>query len=436
MDLKSAESEYTDEDDMSSVESSEDSNFTIKLKNDLTDALNAAIEGVSDDDLTNEEISTAPRATKPFAAASSLDFECTAFGRTQSLPCTLNPGLNITGLGRVNLPLPENDRSAISQHSVEKSSLEGARNAGDRPSNCLFELDACHFVLQNPKWAAYLQNVVVPQALVQLGFDREGAIQTIAAKTSKLCSYTSGSSVKSYLQNRPSDEHFGTLYIVLPSRNGGTHLSLKGPEGVFDFKTDGTNSEWNSYWTATRRAAEELTVTVTDGSQLVVVFDLVYNYANGGQSISRQISKTASILQRMFQKWETRLRKSKEECPFMLADRLEEYYHDDEVGFDKLKGRDRSRLRLLRQASLEAGFQICLANLHRTVDEPYSWNNYSSAEEISVNVSKAICACGENGMEETIGSDLEFDFRWMLETKGDIYDYRDRHIRQWRRRRR
>lgn len=279
------------------------------------------------------------------------------------------------------------------------------------------------FECQNPSWPKYLHHVIIPQALIRLGFDREWVIERIAARPCTLGLYETRSSGTPFFTKRISDDHFGVLSIVLPSRNSGTTFRLKSRDEVFEFGTDDGQTEWKSYYVAAGAGAEEYMVGVREGHQLVVTYELLYDRANGAQSISRRMSEPTSMLQEVITKWEANLRASERQCPFLLAGRLETDYDNNHLGFDKLKGLDRTRIRHLRQACLGTDFQICLANLHRTVEgEPWSDNDLTETELV---LPKVIRANGDRGKAEVVGTQLHFDLAWMLDGKDDIYGDRD-----------
>ncbi|KAL9616616.1 MAG: hypothetical protein Q9160_008526 [Pyrenula sp. 1 TL-2023] len=301
MDQSDTESDVSSPADESQI--SMDSNFIEGLKEDLYGAIFDASSGVPNADAANEALSTAPRSMQPFAAAAAMEFKCAAFGKTYDMPCALNPGLSVNELGRVNLPLLESDVSAITRLATQKPSSEACDtlDAGTRQGPIV--LDASRFTFQNPMWSQYLKHVVIPHALLKMGFDTESAVESIAARPSRLILYGSGASLMPTNAGDPKPEHFGTLEISLPSQNAGVLYYTKSNNREFEFQTDRSDCEWKSYWTVSSKEAEKPTIAVTDGFQLVMTYDLVHDCKEGTAFSGMQGSDKLQQIKDVLDRW-------------------------------------------------------------------------------------------------------------------------------------
>lgn len=392
--------------------------FIDVLKEDLYDAIFDASEGVSSADAANEALSTAPRSMQPFAAAATMEFKCSAFGKTYDMPCSLNPGLYINEIGRVNLPLLESDVSTIIGLATQKSSSDAPDTPDVSQRSGPFMLDASRFIFKNPSWSTYLKHVVVPQALLKLGFDRENVVESIAARPSKLTLYGSGASSVPPNASEVQSEHFGTLNIFLPSQNIGALYYTKRQNREFEFQTDRADCEWKSHWTIACKEAEKPAIAVTEGFQLVMTYDLVHDSKDGDTTPGKRGLDNVRRVKEVLNRWQQQLQTTRRETPSMLAHRLADHRTDEELLFDNLKGNDRYEARVLRQACSESNFHICLANLHRTAEESY----YEDEHPHNMYELTKVIYSYSDGHEDEIGSSVAFDLECMLEPEDQIYE--------------
>src|SRR5205823_5324863 len=98
------------------------------------------------------------------------------------------PGLEVTGVGAVALPLEQPQATALKQQARQAPYGKGTRTLVDTDVRRVWEIDAGQVVLANPQWNEVLQRAVAA-AGTELGLEK----QKLEARLYKLLLYEPGS---------------------------------------------------------------------------------------------------------------------------------------------------------------------------------------------------------------------------------------------------
>jgi hypothetical protein len=156
------------------------------------------------------------------------------FAVFDSSPATVNPGINVRGLGTIGLPLSDRDAKAIFE--ITATSFTGA------DSSSVGELTSDNFELRNQAWTQALEDIV-QKAIRELGVDGKKA--KVRAELSKMLLFGKharfGSQhmyettqlyslvptlTKVASSSSATADTFGTLAICLPSKHEGGEITL------------------------------------------------------------------------------------------------------------------------------------------------------------------------------------------------------------------
>lgn len=278
-----------------------------------------------------------------------------------------NPGLTI---GDTLIPLPLAPRDAESIKSVCRQAPfgRGDETVVDTSVRKTWELDPSQFKLANPDWDEYLYNTLLKVAAQKLG------LSDVRADLYKLLLYEPGSFFKRHKDSEKAPGMVATMVVCLPSKHAGgnVHLSHLDREQVFE---TGPTSDSKLTSLAWYSDVTHEVKPLTSGYRLALTYNLIHT---GDVRISARLFK--GHLNRLT----TLLRQWNPKAVHRLVHLLEHKYSMSSLSLDNLKGRDRVVCECLREAGLQTGHVIFLANLDRTKDpEDYYSRNAEVAMELN-----------------------------------------------------
>ena len=141
-----------------------------------------------------------------------------SFATSGTLPNAVNPGLTITDLDDVGLPLSKRDALEISKIAHQAPFGKGTETIVDTEVRNTWELNPSGFTLRNPEWQACIENVV-SRVVNELGI--VGETKAVSAELYKLLLYEKGAFFERHKDSEKVPGMFGTLIIALPSSHQG-----------------------------------------------------------------------------------------------------------------------------------------------------------------------------------------------------------------------
>ena len=197
------------------------------------------------------------------------------------LPPTL-PGLSVTGVGPVALPLEKRLAEALKKRARQAPYGKGTKTLVDTGVRRVWEIDADQIVLANPQWRDVLKQAV-GAAQSELGLEN----QNLEAHLYRLLLYESGSFFLAHRDGEKLDRMVATLVIALPSAHEGGELVVRheGREEAVDF---GTNSQFQTQFAAFYADCEHEIRPVTSGFRLALVYNLTLEKSSASDHGSHQ----------------------------------------------------------------------------------------------------------------------------------------------------
>jgi hypothetical protein len=272
------------------------------------------------------------------------------------LPPTL-PGLEVTGVGPVALPLEKRQAVALKERAHQAPYGKGTETIVDTDVRRVWEIDADQVTLANPEW-----DDVVAQAVRAAQADLGLEIQPLQAHLYKLLLYEPGSFFLAHRDGEKLDRMVATLVIALPGEHQGGELVVRheAREVTVDF---GPASRFQTQFAAFYADCEHEVRPLRSGFRLTLVYNLTL--ARSRRRITapesrEHIARVAALLERW--KHEGGAGASADEgAPTKLAVLLDHQYSAAGLAFDALKGVDRARASVLVAAARQSGYDASLA---------------------------------------------------------------------------
>ncbi|KAG8958289.1 hypothetical protein FRC00_002870 [Tulasnella sp. 408] len=275
-----------------------------------------------------------------------------------------NPVLNISGFGRLALPLSQADAVRLRSICAQAPFGKGERTIVDKSVRDTWELSGSEIHFDNPGWRKWVGTVMksVCDGL---------AVDTTQSKPYcdlyKLLLYETGS------HSEKSDGMFATLVLILPSQfTGGTlHLSHGGDSVRIDTSSRSLSSTSVVAWYSDVTHAIQ---PVTSGYRLALSYNIMHAPATGSSrrsSIPRLPSSHEAIqlLRGAFLAWRNQV--FDRNVPMKIVSLLDHKYTQATLkhrGRKLLKGIDAYRVSHLERVAREYGFRLGLAILECHVD--------------------------------------------------------------------
>ncbi len=131
-----------------------------------------------------------------------------SFTATQARQRNVDPGLHVTGVGNISLPLTPADAKAIMKAGTQAPFGRGSETVIDTNFRNTKELNPSQFTLRNPAWEQELQDIVAHLGQV-LGFQE--STSDIKPELYKLLLYEKGAMFKAHKKYATLSDSCGTV---------------------------------------------------------------------------------------------------------------------------------------------------------------------------------------------------------------------------------
>lgn len=264
------------------------------------------------------------------------------------------PGLVIRDVGPIGFPLTAKLAKEIKEHCEQAPYGKGEQTIVDTRVRRVWQMLPGQFKLTNPEWSTFLAQTV-KTVQQELGLDR----QKVEAHLYNLLLYEKGSFFLPHRDGEKLDRMVATLVVVLPSSYQGGELVVR-HEGQQRTSAFGTakNRCFRTHFAAFYADCEHEVRPLRGGYRLCLVYNLTLAKAKKPIRAPRSTEQVEAV-QHVLRDWQTDAAGS----PRKLAVTLEHEYTQDGLAWDTLKGVDRARAQVLREAARQAGCKAYLALL-------------------------------------------------------------------------
>ena len=266
----------------------------------------------------------------------------------------VNPGLTVADT-LIPLPLVPRDAETIKSVCRQAPFGRGEETVVDTSVRNTWELDASQFKLANPGWDDFLQNTLLKSVTEKLG------LPGVKADLYKLLLYEPGSFFKPHKDSEKAPGMVATLVVCLPSKHEGGGVHLSHANKTYDIES-GPASDFKLTCMAWYADITHEVKPLISGYRLALTYNLINT--SGARVSAGSAAGQVGDLVSLLKQWETETETVKQ-----LVHRLDHKYSQYNLCLDNLKGRDRAVCQSLRDAGLQAGFVIFLANLDRSQTE-------------------------------------------------------------------
>ncbi|KAI0089277.1 hypothetical protein BDY19DRAFT_1070864 [Irpex rosettiformis] len=286
--------------------------------------------------------------------AAILDFKDN-FSFHREYPDAPGPGLCLSDLGVVGLPLSKREAEVVKTHCIQAPVRKGERVFDDKTVQDTWEMDASQVKLENPRWSEFLLRIAqeVCQAL---------AIDFTAGRPRcKLCKlrlYETGSRFLPDADTEKQDGVFATIEIVLPSKftGGTTHFSQGELSNMYDCSP---SSQHNTSVLAWCTGVSHETKPTTSGYRLALSYDLIHTT----QSLRPALSAKTDLTDRLRAILMTWKKDKGRGHPLKLLYLLDRTYPQADLRVSALKGADAYKVAMLDTLAKETGFRLGFASV-------------------------------------------------------------------------
>jgi len=280
-------------------------------------------------------------------------------------PCM--PGLEITNVGSIGLPLTENQAKEIIQQCAKAPYGRGEQTILDTSVRSTWQLEPQQFQLKNPEWAIKIKSIV-EKVKEEFGLTNS----SVSYELYKCLLYEKGDFFSIHRDTEKTENMFATLVIVLPSVYEGGELIVyhEGEQKEFSFSK---TSQYSVHYVAFYADCKHEVKPVTDGYRLC----LIYNLALSGKQTQPLAPIYTSIVQEASEAIKTWASKDEQDKLVVL---LEHHYTQSGLSFYGLKGLDRAKAQVLVRAASAANCKAYLGLItfwqSGSADE-YDYDSYS-----------------------------------------------------------
>ncbi|KAG8906341.1 hypothetical protein FRC01_008052 [Tulasnella sp. 417] len=280
-----------------------------------------------------------------------------------------NPVLQVSGFGRLGLPLSQADAVRLRSICTQAPFGKGERTIVDKSVRDTWELNGSEIRFENPGWRKWMGKVM-KSVCEGLGVDT--AQSKPYCDLYKLLLYEEGSHFLPHQDSERSDGMFATLVIILPSKftGGAVCLSHGGDSVRIDASSRSLSSTSVLAWYSDVTHAIQ---PVTSGYRLALAYNIMHAPVTGSTRnslIPRLPSSHEAIrlLRGAFLAWRNQV--FDQNVPMKIVSLLEHKYSQATLKSKgrKLKGIDAYRVSHLERVAKEYGFRLGLANLECHVD--------------------------------------------------------------------
>ena len=265
---------------------------------------------------------------------------------------TVLPGLEVQGLGPIGLPLSGSQAKELQARCEQAPYGKGEKTLVDTSVRRVWRLKPGQFTLKNPEWQPFLK-ATIDKVQEELGLEK----QKLESHLHELLLYEKGSFFLPHRDGEKLDRMVGTLVIVLPSAYEGGELIVRheGQEQTIDFsKLD--NHALHTHFAAFYADCEHEVRPLRKGDRLCLVYNLTLAKSKKpitAPSDSEHIQRIQPLLREWSENDEVR----------KLVITLDHQYTKDGLAWDKLKGTDRVKARVLAEAARQVDCKAYLALL-------------------------------------------------------------------------
>lgn len=271
------------------------------------------------------------------------------------------PGLEVSGLGTIPLPLEETQAVALKRLARQAPYGKGERTLVDTDVRRVWEIDADQVTLSNPEWSDIVKQVVA-EVQSALGLEK----RKLESHLYKLLLYEAGSFFLSHRDGEKLDRMVATLVIALPAAHEGGELIVRheGKEEIIGF--GGPESRFHAQFASFYADCEHEIRPVKSGFRLTLVYNLTL--AKSKRRISAPTSgEHVQAIRTVMDLWRAGSgvakpsQKKGDQVPTKLAVLLDHRYTQAGLCVDALKGTDRRKAEILFEACRTCGFDAHLA---------------------------------------------------------------------------
>ncbi|KZS90679.1 hypothetical protein SISNIDRAFT_551429 [Sistotremastrum niveocremeum HHB9708] len=273
-----------------------------------------------------------------------------------------NPGLRVSGLGRVSLPLTDRGAQELVD-SFQPNSSRKTKTKGSKESSGTLEISADKISFDNPRWNTWLKETVKPQIKERLDISCDAKY-----KLDKMLVYGKGSQLCSKPDTDQTSPTFASLLVVLPSPFSGGQIQVSHNSQIKTF-TLAENSEYNTSFVASYTSTDLQLQPITRGYLFALSYNLIVP-----SSVPRprliDNSDLVSSARRALLSWKKESLKEGS-----TSDKIAYILKQDHAtpptalkrGIGMLTGPDIAIVDILSSLSMECGFDIYLAKAVLTV---------------------------------------------------------------------
>ncbi|KAF9044406.1 hypothetical protein BJ165DRAFT_198051 [Panaeolus papilionaceus] len=277
-----------------------------------------------------------------------------------------NPGLSISGLGSIGLPLSERDAKAIVSQAAQAPFGKGLKTVVDTTVRDTWEIDPASISFTNPAWERFVDEVATKKVWTALGV----APYSTKPKCElyKLLLYQKGSHFLPHQDTAKANGMFATIIIVLPSafRGGEVHVTRAGRTTVLDVSQ---SSNFGTSVLAWYTDVIHEVKPVTAGYRLALSYNLIHTSPNSPKPSLPSVPQGAlQALSDTFKMWRDNQYKINLKLPLFVSILEHEYSQVNlNDGIEALKGKDAHLVSHIAPIAEQMGIVLCLANIERHV---------------------------------------------------------------------
>ena len=262
------------------------------------------------------------------------------------------PGLEVDGLGPVGLPLTAKQANDLKKQGEQAPYGKGEKTLVDTSVRRVWRLRPDRFSLTNPDWESFLQ-ATLKKVQEELGLEK----QKLSGHLHELLLYEPGSFFLPHRDGEKLDRMVATLVVVLPSSYEGGELIVRheGQEETIDFSRV-ENSAFQTHFAAFYADCEHEVRPLRKGYRLCLVYNLTLAKSRKSLSAPRD-SEHIERIRPLLHEW------SEDDSAEKLVITLDHQYTQDGLAWDRLKGVDRVKARVLAEAARQENCRAYLALL-------------------------------------------------------------------------
>jgi predicted 2-oxoglutarate/Fe(II)-dependent dioxygenase YbiX len=265
---------------------------------------------------------------------------------------TVLPGLEVQGLGPISLPLTGAQAKELKALCEQAPYGKGEKTLVDTSVRRVSRLRPSQFTLKNPEWQLLLRETL-KKVQEELGLEK----QKLESHLHEILLYEAGSFFLPHRDGEKLDRMVATLVIVLPASYEGGELVVRheGQEQTIDFSSV-ENSALQTHFAAFYADCEHEVRPLRKGFRLCLVYNLTLAKSKKPITAPRNSEHIQRIIP-LLREW------SEDNTVRKLAITLDHQYTKDGLAWDKLKGADRVKARVLAEAARQVDCKAYLALL-------------------------------------------------------------------------